>query len=166
MRTLQLSRLIPVSVGLALAIGGRADAQGVVMQRTISLPMAKMMAEATLAECKGKGFNTSAVVVDRAGQMIVVLRDEQASPTTVEMARRKAFTARTFRSTTAEFAKRTQDPLYAPQRDVTDILALSGGVPVMVGNEIIGGLGSSGSSLDQDDACAKAGLAKVADLLK
>jgi uncharacterized protein GlcG (DUF336 family) len=98
--------------------------------------------------------------------MIVVLRDEQASPQTTEMARRKAFTARMFRMSTAEFAKRTQDPLYAPQRDVADILALSGGVPVMVGNEIVGGVGSSGSSLEQDDACAKAGIAKVADLLK
>ena len=166
MRTFHPFRVLPVVVAVVFVIHARANAQGVVMQRTISLPMAKTMAEATLAECKNKGFNTAAVVVDRAGQMIVVLRDEQASPTTVEMARRKAFTARTFRSSTAEFAKRTQDPLYAPQRDVTDILALSGGVPVMVGNEIIGGLGSSGSSLDQDDACAKAGLAKVADLLK
>jgi uncharacterized protein GlcG (DUF336 family) len=155
-----------LAVGLTLALCGGADAQGIVMQRTMSLPMARMMAEATLAECKGKGFHTSAVVVDRAGQVMVVLRDEQASPQTVEMARRKAYTARMFRSSTAEFAKRTQDPLYAPQRDVTDILALSGGVPVMVGNDVIGGVGSSGSSLDQDDACAKAGLAKVADLLK
>jgi uncharacterized protein GlcG (DUF336 family) len=71
-----------------------------------------------------------------------------------------------FRMSTADFAKRTQDPLYAPQRDVADILALSGGVPVLVGNEVIGGVGSSGSSLDQDDACAKAGVARVAELLK
>jgi uncharacterized protein GlcG (DUF336 family) len=161
-----LSRLISLSVAFALVIGAHAGAQGVVMQRTISLAMAKSMAEATLAECQAKGFHTAAVVVDRAGQMIVVLRDEQASPQTTEMARRKAFTARMFRMSTAEFAKRTQDPLYAPQRDVADILALSGGVPVMVGNEIIGGVGSSGSSLEQDDACAKAGIAKVADLLK
>src|ERR1044071_5738855 len=109
----RLSRLISIGFGCVLSIGGPASAQGVVMQRTISLPMAKTMAEATIAECKSKGFSTAAVVVDRAGQMIVVLRDEQASPQTVEMARRKAFTARMFRSTTAEFAKRTQDPLYA-----------------------------------------------------
>jgi len=164
--TPRISRMLAIGVGLALALCGRADAQGVVMQRTMSLSMAKMMAEATLAECQSKGFHTSAVVVDRAGLVMVVLRDEQASPQTVDMARRKAYTARMFRSSTAEFAKRTQDPLYAPQRDVADILALSGGVPVMVGNEVIGGVGSSGSSLDQDDACAKAGLAKVADLLK
>jgi uncharacterized protein GlcG (DUF336 family) len=49
---------------------------------------------------------------------------------------------------------------------VSEILALGGGVPILVGNEVIGGVGSSGSSQTQDDACAKAGIAKVADQLK
>jgi len=39
-------------------------------------------------------------------------------------------------------------------------------VPIQVGNEIIGGVGSAGSNQDTDDRCAKAGIAKVADLLK
>ena len=150
----------------ALLVPIAASAQGIVMQRNISLAMARTMAEATLGECKSRGFSTAAVVVDRAGQLLVVLRDEAASPQTVEMARRKALTARMFRMSTAEFQKRTMDPTYAPQRDVADILALPGGVPVQAGNEIIGGVGSSGSNLETDDACAKAGVAKVADQLK
>ena len=40
------------------------------------------------------------------------------------------------------------------------------GVPIQVGNETIGAVGSAGSTLEMDDACAKAGIAKVADLLK
>lgn len=150
----------------ALLVPIAASAQGIVLQRNISLAMARTMAEATLGECKSRGFSTAAVVVDRAGQLLVVLRDEAASPQTVEMARRKALTARMFRMSTAEFQKRTMDPTYAPQRDVADILALPGGVPVQAGNEIIGGVGSSGSNLETDDACAKAGVAKVADQLK
>jgi len=39
-------------------------------------------------------------------------------------------------------------------------------VPVQVGNDTIGAVGSAGSTLDVDDACAKAGVAKVAHLLK
>jgi uncharacterized protein GlcG (DUF336 family) len=143
-----------------------ALAQGVIMQRNLSLPLAKSIAEATLAECKSKGFNTVAAVVDRSGQLMVLLRDEAATPQMGEMARRKAFTARLFRMTTLEFQKRTEDPAYAAQRNVEDILALGGGVPITVGNEIIGGVGSAGSTQVQDDACAKAGLAKMADLLK
>src|SRR6266853_1137320 len=83
------------------------SAQGVVMQRNLSLPMAKTIAEATLAECKAKGFNTAAAVVDRAGQVLVILRDEQATSQQAEMARRKAYTARMFRTSTMEFQKRT-----------------------------------------------------------
>jgi uncharacterized protein GlcG (DUF336 family) len=146
---------------------GSVGAQGLVTQRVLSLGMAKTIAEATLSECKSKGFNTAAVVVDRAGQVLVFLRDEQAAPQVGEMARRKAFTARMFRSSTLEFQKRTtDDPTLAPQRQVADILALGGGVPIQVGNEILGGVGSAGSSQTQDDACAKAGIARVADLLK
>jgi uncharacterized protein GlcG (DUF336 family) len=68
--------------------------------------------------------------------------------------------------TTLDFQKRTEDPKYAPQRDVADILALGGGVPIQIGDDVIGGVGSSGSSQPQDDACAKAGVEKVAALLK
>jgi uncharacterized protein GlcG (DUF336 family) len=154
-------------VGAVLAVCGGASAQGLVTQRNLSLGMAKSIAEATIAECKAKGFNTAAVVVDRAGQVLVLLRDEQAPPQVAEMARRKGFTARMFRSTTLEFQKRTiNDPTLAPQRDVADILALGGGVPIQVGNDIIGGVGSAGSNQEMDDACAKAGVAKVAELLK
>ena len=150
-----------ITAALALA------AQGVVTQRNVSLAMAKTMAEATIAECKAKGFNTSAAVVDRAGQVLVILRDEAASAQTVEMARRKAYTARMFRTSTSEFQKRTaENPTLAPQRDVSDILALGGGVPIQVGNETIGGVASSGANQEMDETCARAGLAKVAELLK
>ncbi len=150
----------------AVIVCGSAKAQGLVTQRNLSLGMAKTIAEATIGECREKGFHTAAVVVDRSGQVIVLLRDEQATPQVGEMARRKAFTARMFRTTTLEFQKHTTDPAFAAQRDVADILALGGGVPIVVGKEIIGGVGSAGSSQEQDDACAKAGIAKVADLLK
>lgn len=140
-------------------------AQSLVTQKTLSLSLAKTMADAALAECKAKGYHTSVVVVDRAGQPIVMLRDENATAQTTEMARRKAYTARMFRMSTLDFQKRTEDPKYAAQRDVTDILALGGGVPINAGSETIGGIASSGSTQDQDDACAKAGVAKVAELL-
>ena len=145
---------------------GPANAQGLVTQRNLSLAMAKTVAEAALAACQAKGYHTAVAVVDRAGQVLVILRDEQATAQHAEMARRKAYTARMFRITTTEFQKRTADPPYAAQRDLPDILALGGGAPIQVGNETVGGVGSAGSTLEQDDACAKAGIAKVTDLLQ
>jgi uncharacterized protein GlcG (DUF336 family) len=155
-------------IALALMISGRLHAQeGLVTQRILSLSAAKTIAEAALAECRAQGAHPTVAVVDRAGQLLVLLRDEQATPETIEMARRKAYTARIFRTTTLEFRDRTKsDQPGAAQRDVTDILALGGGVPIQVGNETIGGVGSSGSGQEKDDGCAKAGIAKVAHLLK
>jgi uncharacterized protein GlcG (DUF336 family) len=151
--------------GILTALAAQSPS-GLVTQKSLSLGLAKMMAEAALAECKAKGFSTSVVVVDRAGQTLVSLRDENASAQTMEMARRKAYTARMFRMSTLDFQKRTEDPKYTAQRDIADILALGGGVPITIGNDAIGGIASSGSSQEQDDACAKAGIARVADLLK
>ena len=133
---------------MAAILSGRVTAQeGLVAQRNLSLAMAKTIAEATLAECKSKGFHTAVAVVDRAGQVLVLLRDEQATAQVLEMARRKAYTARMFRMTTAEFQKRTMpDQPLAAQRDIADILALSGGVPIKFGDETIGGVGSAGSN--------------------
>ena len=168
---------ILVAMGLAMMVSGPALAQGVVTQgvvtpglvtqHNVSLGMAKTIAEAALAECKSKGFNVAVAVVDRGGQLLVLLRHEEASPQAGEMARRKAYTARMFRVSTQEFQKRTAgDAPQAAQRNLADILALSGGVPIQVGKETIGAVGSAGSTLELDDACAKAGVAKVADLLK
>jgi uncharacterized protein GlcG (DUF336 family) len=157
--------MMVAGIGLALMLPARAHTQGLVTERNLSLGLAKAIAEAALAECKSKGFNTAVAVVDRAGQVLVLLRDEKATAQTVEMARRKAYTARMFRISTLEFQKRTNDPAYAAQRDVSDILALGGGVPLQVGTDVIGGVASSGSSQQQDDACARAGAAKVAESL-
>jgi len=151
----------------ALTSTASVRAQGLVMEHNLSLSMAKTVAETAQAECRAKGFHTSVAVVDRAGQTLVILRDEQATAQTAEMARRKAYTARMFRISTQEFQKRTAgDSPFAAQRNIADILALSGGVPIQIGNETIGGVGSAGSTLESDDACAKAGAAKAAELVK
>jgi hypothetical protein len=69
-------------LGTALILSGDLSGQGLVVQKNLSLAMAKTIAEATIAECKSKGYNTSAAVVDRAGQVLVILRDEQATAQT------------------------------------------------------------------------------------
>jgi uncharacterized protein GlcG (DUF336 family) len=154
-------------VCLALLAWRVVEAQGLLTQRNLPLAMAKTMAEASLTECKSRGFSTAVAVVDRAGQVLVIMRDDQGRPHLVEMARRKAYTALVFRVTSAEFQKRTlSDPAVLPQRDIADVLALGGGVPIQAGTEFIGGIGSAGSTQETDEACARAGIAKVADLLK
>lgn len=146
-----------------LIVPSPASAQ-VLMQRDVSLRMALTIAEAALAQC---GINTSVAVVDRAGRLRVFLQGDGAAPHNIELARRKAYTARTFRRTSAEWAKSTETT-NAGQRMLADVIPLGGGVPIKVGEDTIGGVGLSGAPMGQpqEEACAMAGIAKVADQLR
>src|SRR5258708_27688282 len=157
-------RLATAAMLAALLLVPSSGSAQVLMQRDVSLRMALTIAEAALAEC---GVNTSVAVVDRAGRIRVLLQGDGASPHNPELARRKAYTARTFRMASAEWAKLTETTS-AGQRMLADVIPLGGGVPIKVGNETIGGVGLSGAPMGQpqEEACAKAGIAKVVDQLK
>ena len=157
----RLSTTVALAIFVLIPSSGNAQ---VLTQRDVSLRMALTIAEAALAEC---GTGTSIAVVDRAGRIRVLLQGDTASPHNPELARRKAYTARTFRMTSAEWAKNTETAS-AGQRMLTDVIPLGGGVPIKIGTETIGGVGLSGApnGQPQEEACAKAGIAKVADQLK
>ena len=148
------------------ALSSPAHAQGVVTQKNISLALAQSIAQAALEKCQSLGFKVSAAVVDRAGLTLVVLRGDGAGLHTPEGAERKAYTARTFSSPSADFVKRMKDrPDTIGSIQYTRVLALGGGLPIKAGNEVIGAIGISGSP-GQDDVCSQAGIDKVADQLK
>ena len=151
--------------GLAaiLIVPSSAGAQ-VLTERNVSVRMALTIAETALAEC---GMRTSVAVVDRAGRLRVFLQGDGAQPHNIELARRKAYTANTFGRTSLEWAQRTETNTPG-QRALTDVIPLQGGVPIKVGNETIGAVGLSGAPMGgpQEEACGKAGIAKVADQLK
>ena len=76
-----------VVAAAALFAASNAATQSVVTQHILSLTAARAIAEAALAECASRGFRTSVAVVDRSGDLLVVLRHELSHPVTVEMAR-------------------------------------------------------------------------------
>jgi uncharacterized protein GlcG (DUF336 family) len=160
-------RLAAIVLGLALpcALAAPVDAQ-LLNRKDLSYAMAKTIAEVAVENCKARGYGVSAVVVNRAGETIVALRDDAAGPHTMENARRKAYTANTFRMTTEDFVKRmATEPVRREQTTLPNVIAIPGGVPIKVGNEVIGGVGVSGSP-GVDEPCVQAGLDKVADQLK
>jgi uncharacterized protein GlcG (DUF336 family) len=159
-----LLRLVPI--GLVGSLASAAHAQ-LLTHNDLSYSIAKTIAETAIESCEAKGFRVSAVVVDRDGETIVALRGDDASPHTMENARRKAYTALSFRTSTTEYAKRFADnnPVVRQQVTLPNVIAIPGGLPVKVGDEVIGGAGLSGSP-GVDEPCVQAGLDKVADLLK
>ncbi len=133
--------------------------------RNLTLDTALKMAQAALKSCRDGGYQVAVAVVDRGGNPQVMLRDRFAGPHTPETARRKAWTAISFRTNTTELAELTQpgNP-QSGMREIPGALALGGGLMVQAAGSIVGGIGVSGApGGDLDDACAQAGIDAVAD---
>ncbi|HEV2302964.1 MAG TPA: heme-binding protein [Stellaceae bacterium] len=151
---------------LAVAFATPANAQ-LLDHKDLSLATAVTIATTAAATCKAQGNRVSVTVLGRDGQVIVLLRGDDASPHTAENSRRKAYTARTFRISSGEFAARVKNNPTTGLVHLSGVIAAQGALPIKVGGEVIGAVGVSGSpGGDKDEVCAKAGLEKAADQLK
>jgi uncharacterized protein GlcG (DUF336 family) len=152
------------------AVPSLTTAQGLVTQKALSLEMAQSIIAGTVERCRADGFKVSVTVVDGSGLLKAFLRDEGNGPHTIDLSRRKAFTALTFASrwpTSLEVAKAWNSTLGSPMPNVEGTAGVGGGVPILVDGVAIGAVGVSGAvGGDKDEVCAKAGIAKVAALLK
>lgn len=144
-----------------------AAAQALVPARQLGADIANGIAMAAIAQCRIDGFRVSVAIVDRAGNLQVLVRDTGSGPHTMSTAQRKAFTSASFGISSAEFAGRTANPGGAGLKDIAGVIALGGALPIRAGNELIGGIGVGGApGGDKDEACAAAGIQKYADQLK
>jgi uncharacterized protein GlcG (DUF336 family) len=157
---------IPLGAAVALSLTGAASAQ-LVARKDISSAMAMTMAETAIATCKANGYNVSAHVVGRNGEVIVAMRGDNTGPHTLENSMKKAYTARSFRRPSGDFGDSIKDNFTAGALHLTNIVPTRGALPIMVGEETIGAIGVSGApGGEKDEVCAKAGIDKVADELK
>ena len=162
MKFISLATGVIATVALASPAGAR-----LATHKDLSLATALAIATTAADACKGQGYRVSVAVVGRNGEGLVQLRGDDASPHTFDFSLRKAYTARTFRVGSGEIANRfKQDPAYFAVH-VPNAAPSQGALPVKIGDEVIGAVGVSGApGGDKDEACAKAGLDKVADQLK
>ena len=151
---------------VALAVAAPADAQ-LANHKDLSLATALAIATTASDTCKGQNYRVSVSVVGRNGEPLVQLRGDDTSPHTLEFSFRKAYTARTFRIASGEIANRfKQDPAYFAVH-VPNTVPSQGALPIKIGEETIGAVGVSGApGGEKDEACAKAGIDKIADQLK
>jgi uncharacterized protein GlcG (DUF336 family) len=156
------------AAGIALAslLAGSANAQ-LMAHKDISLAMAVTMAKTAIETCKGNGYNVSVNVLGRDGEVILALRNELAGPATFENSMKKAYTARTFRRPSGEFAAGVKGNPTAGALMLNNVVAAQGALPIKVGDDTIGAIGVSGApGGEKDEACAKAGIDKVSADLK
>src|ERR1017187_3437965 len=163
MRLVSLALLASASV----LVAGPACAQAPLIEKNVSMGMALAIIQGTLAPCTKDGYKVSVTIIDRAGNVAASVRGDGTNPHTMEFSRLKAYTARTRGQTSLEFMKLIADPANAYLKQIPNVVGVGGGVPIKVGNEVIGGAGASGApGGEKDEACIMAGLAKVADALK
>lgn len=141
-------------------------------ERALPLALAVEIARAAVETCGRQGAAVAATVVDRSGVLRVALRADRAGPHTAEESRAKAYTALSLRNSTGALAA-ALDGGGAPGRagralaGLPGFLLHGGGVPIVAGDEVIGGLGVGGSgSGEADEACAEAALRSVRDRLR
>jgi uncharacterized protein GlcG (DUF336 family) len=157
--------LASAATTLAVMLAVPASAQ-LLQHKDLSLSIALGIANGALEACKAMGYAASVVVVDRGGDTLVALRGDGSGPHTVENARRKAYTANTFRMTTEAFIQDMKTrPVRREQTTLPNVIAINGGVPIKVGSDVIGGVGLSGSP-GKDEECINARLEKVKQQLQ
>jgi uncharacterized protein GlcG (DUF336 family) len=156
-----------VAISIAAASIATVHAQAPLTEKNVSMKMALAIIDGTIEQCTKDGYKVSVVIVDNAGLVRASLRGDGTNPHTMEFARKKAYTARTRGQTSLDFMKLTDNPATAYLRQIPDTIAVGGGVPIKVGDATIGGVGVSGAPAgEKDEACANAGIAKVAEYLK
>jgi len=172
-----LAKLLAAGVAAVFVLGsGFALVQELVKNYTlqslsendISLEQAVLVAKGAIDECKKNNSPVTVAVVDRVGGVRLLIRGDGAPADDADVARREAYTARTFRQPTSTWIKRTTpDQPLAGQRFLNDVIAKAGGMPVIYHGDAIGGVGVTGSKggEEMDEACAKAGTQAIADQL-
>ncbi|WP_127997996.1 GlcG/HbpS family heme-binding protein [Piscinibacter defluvii] len=162
------ARLITATLLTAAVATGAAHAQAVRTEKNMSLELATRLAAASVAACQANGHAVTATVVDRAGNVRVVQRADNAGPHTLGASLQKAFTSASARNTTLAMMDASQkNPAAANLVHIPGYLLLGGGVPVRAGNEVIGAIGVGGAPGGHlDEQCAVAALEQAKDLLQ
>ena len=152
----------------ALAAGAAWGQEATYTVKMMTPETALRAAQAALKKCRDDGFQVTVAVVDRSGVAQVVLRDRFAGPHTARMALDKAWTAVSFRTSTAELAQATQPgSAQSGIRNRPRVTAVAGGLMIESGGSLVGGIGVSGApGGDRDDVCAAAGIAAIRDSLE
>ncbi len=136
------------------------------LPKTYYLPttMALEAARAALDACADDGFAVSVAIVTRQGTTTALVRADAAGPHTTASATGKAFTAASLGRDSGTLASAiVANPEVSGLRDMDPrLVILGGGLPIRVGNSLVGGIGVGGApSASQDRQCAIAGLQAI-----
>ena len=144
---------------------GAAMAADTVTVKRMTMELAANVARAAVEDCRKRGYQVSAVVVDRSGNPQVLMRDVLASRFTVQIAEEKANAVILSGIASGEFRKNRAD-IRQEMNQVGGILMLEGGLPISASGAVLGAVGVSGAPGGElDAACARRAIDSVQDRL-
>ena len=127
----------------------------------LTLALADRLCAEASAAADAIGFGATVAVVDAGGHLVAFRRDDRAGFVTVTVAQRKAWTAAAAGMPSEQWNAFAADPEVAPILHGTAIMAVAGGLPIVLDGQLAGGLGVSGSNAAQDRDAAARSLAAV-----
>ena len=134
--------------------------------KMLTVDVAQTIAQEAMAKCRADGYKVSVRVVDHANVEKAFLRDDGAGMATVQVATMKGNSVMAFGRASGPPANLPPGaPVPAPV--VPGTINAMGGVPIKVGDQVIGAVAVSGApGGDKDAACANAAISKVEARLK
>ena len=155
--------LIAFFAGLSTPLFAAEEEKLTISIQRLSGDAAIIVAQAAMMECRKQGYQITATVVDKNGNIQAVARDTLAPPVSIGISRDKAYTAVNFSADTSTMTSRQNTPVGS----IDGVLMSAGGGNINVAGTIYGAVGVSGApSGETDEACAKAGVAAIAEALE
>lgn len=160
-----MKKLLMLSL-IAVALPTLAAQPDMLPVKQIGMELARDIASHAIEACRKQGYNVSAVVLDRAGNVQAALRDTLATRHTLEIAERKAGMAVMSGSDTGEFRDARAD-IRPELNHINGLIVMDGAVPIRAAGSLLGAIGVSGApGGDKDRACAAAALKTVEERLE
>lgn len=157
----------PVKIGvLLMSLSTQLFADDVVTVKTIGLELARDLVSESITECRKMGYQVSAVVVDRNGNLRAALRDDRASRFTLQIAEEKANSVILSGTDSGAFRQNRGD--IRPELNHMDgIIIMQGGVQITASGSRIGALGISGApGGEKDEICALKAIENLEERLQ
>jgi glc operon protein GlcG len=161
---MRTSRRAIVITMVSLALTAGAWAQKLADKKAMTLAVAKQLAAAAESEAIKNKFTMVIVVVDDGGNLVYLEKMDETQIGSIEVAQAKAHTAIAFKRPTKVF----QDAVTGGNNallKLPGVVATEGGLPLVVDGKIVGAIGVSGGTSQQDSTVAQAGVDSLPKIL-
>jgi uncharacterized protein GlcG (DUF336 family) len=159
MRIASVISVVLAAAVLAVAASASAQAPPPPYGPAITLEQAKKVMAGAEAEAKKNNWNVVIAILDSGGNIVMLTRMDGTQFGSVEVAREKAYSAVAFRRPTKAFQDLVgQGGANLRLLKVPGASVLEGGIPIVVGGQLVGGVGVSGVTSQQDAQIGQAGI--------